>query len=297
MLTLTFSSQNHPHFQETSQLITSASGGFFITPPKFIRDAAWPGDYQILPNPQTFKYTPSFLIFFAPFLALKYQDALVSFDILQVALIPALAFFVYKMVKDRNLNLAMVVAVIVLLMPLPTPPLSQTTISPFYSSFASINAQSFVPTYMIGYDVVNAHVLQTILLVGALYFGFAKKPWASALMLTLGVFDPRTAIFAFPLLLWYNRQNLRKFIVCAVVFLGITNLPFFFYSSIGLSFLQTEITGSIVSQMYPYDWLPLYTIAALMVFEILTYSGKTQTIDIPATCKKKQTVKALLASP
>ena len=61
-----------------------------------------PGDYQILPAPQTFKYAPSFLILFAPFLALSYQNAFTAFDIVQLALIPALAFFVYKIVKDKN---------------------------------------------------------------------------------------------------------------------------------------------------------------------------------------------------
>ena len=34
------------------------------------------GDYVIPPKPQTFMYTPSFLIFFAPFLAVDYQTAL-----------------------------------------------------------------------------------------------------------------------------------------------------------------------------------------------------------------------------
>ncbi len=35
-----------------------------------------PGDYVITPKPQTFMYTPSFLVFFAPFLALDYQTHL-----------------------------------------------------------------------------------------------------------------------------------------------------------------------------------------------------------------------------
>ncbi len=76
----------------------------FHNPTKIYWGGAQPGDYQILPKPQTFKYTPSFLILFAPFLALSYQDALIAFDIVQLALIPALAFFVYKMVKDKNLS-------------------------------------------------------------------------------------------------------------------------------------------------------------------------------------------------
>ena len=89
----------------------------FHNPTKIYAGGAYPGDYQILPQPQTFKYTPSFLILFAPFLALSYQNALTAFDIVQLALIPALAFFVYKIVKDKNLVLGAIVAVIVLIDP------------------------------------------------------------------------------------------------------------------------------------------------------------------------------------
>jgi hypothetical protein len=65
----------------------------FHNPTTIYWGAVQPGDYPILPPPQTFKYTPSFLILFAPFLALSYQNALAVFDIIQFALIPLLAFF------------------------------------------------------------------------------------------------------------------------------------------------------------------------------------------------------------
>ena len=41
-------------------------------------------DLLILPRAQTFKYTPSFLILFAPFFALSYANALAAFDMLQL---------------------------------------------------------------------------------------------------------------------------------------------------------------------------------------------------------------------
>ena len=80
------------------------TGGYRLlhNPTKIYSEGIQPGDYQILPQPQTFKYTPSFLILFAPFLTLNYQNALTVFDVVQLALIPALAFFVYKIVKDKN---------------------------------------------------------------------------------------------------------------------------------------------------------------------------------------------------
>jgi len=90
------------------------------------------------------------------------------------------------------------------------------------------------------------------------------------LLFTFGVFDPRTALFTLPLLLWYNRRAIWKFIGASAVFLVATNLPFFFYQGIGLTFLQTEVHGSVVSQMYLYDWIPLYAVAALAIIELIT---------------------------
>ena len=235
-----------------------------------------PGDYPILPAPQTFKYTPSFLILFAPFLALSYQNALTVFDLIQFASIPLLAFFVYKMVKDKSLVFAALTAVIVLIQPLPTPPLNQEALNLLQYRFFSLNPQSFSPSYYVGYALANAHVLQVTILVGALYFGFTKKPWISALLFSFGAFDPRGALLAIPLLLFYNRKKLRSFIAGAAAFLAITNLPFFFYHDIGLTFLRSETKGSIISLMYPYDWLPLYAILALTLLEIINASGNTK---------------------
>lgn len=258
----------------------------FHNPTQIYYGGSLPTDYQILPQPQSFKYTPSFMILFAPFLTLNYQDALFVFDIVQIALIPALAFFTYKLVKDKNLSLAAIVALIVIVEPLPTPPLYQTSIDIFHFQLTNLIPQSFAPVYSIGYAVVNAHVLQTILLVGALYFGFSKKPWLSALLFTFGAFDPRAALFALPLILWYNRLKLSQFIIGTIVFVVVTNLPFFFYYGVGFTFLRTEVIGSIVSQMYPYDWLPLYAVAALMVMEIINLGNNSGTGNLPISQEK-----------
>ncbi len=235
-----------------------------------------PGDYQILPAPQTFKYTPSFLILFAPFLALSYQNALTVFDIMQVALIPALAFFVYKIVKDKTLGFAAAAAIIILLEPLPTPPINQAALNLIQYRFFSLNAQSFSPAYYVGYALANAHVLQTTILVGALYFGFTKRPWVSSLLFAFSAFDPRASLLALPLLLWYNRKQMIPFIAGTVSFLAITNLPFFFYHNIGLTFLRSETSGFVISQSYPYDWIPIYAVIALSVNEIVNTATNTK---------------------
>ncbi len=225
----------------------------FHNPTQIYQGGSVAGDYLIPPAPQTFKYSPSFLILLAPFLTLSYQNAFASFDIMQITLMLLFGFFVYKILKDKRAVLANVAAAIIII--------------------------ALSPLFYVGYLMGNAHVLQTILLVGACYFGYAKKPWASALLFAFGSFDPRAALFALPLLVWYNRQNIRSFAAGAAGFIALTNLPFFFYSRIGFSFLQTEVSGSIIKQMYPYDWLPLFAIATLMgveIFSTVTINYKVQ---------------------
>jgi len=248
------------------------TGGYrlFHNPTKIYFEGIQPDDYQILGQPQTFKYAPSFLILFAPFLTLNYQNALTVFDIVQLALIPALAFFVYKLVKDKNLILGAVAAFIILIQPLPTPSVNNPPEPLINLWIISVNAQSFAPSYYCGYVFVNAHILQTVLLLGALYLGFVKKPWLSALLFTFGLLDPRAAVVTLPLLLWYNRQKIRPFIMATITFVLATNLPFFFYYDIGATFLRTEMNVNIISQSYAYDWIPIYGVIILTAVEIIT---------------------------
>jgi len=254
----------------------------FNNPTQVYYDGSLPGDYTINGTPQPFKYTPSFLIIMTPFLALNYVDALVVFDILQLALIPLLAFFVYNLVKDKNLVLGAMVAVIILIQPLPTPASNIPPTEQLHLWVFKINVQCFVPSYYAGYVFVNAHILQTVLLIGALFLGSAKKPWLSALLFAFGLLDPRAALVAIPLLLWYNRQKIHKFIIATIALVLATNLPFFFYYDVGLTFLRMGMNADIISQSYAYDWIPIYGVAALTIIEIIPVIYKK--IRTPTWC-------------
>ena len=214
-------------------------------------------------------------------MALNYQNALNAFDIIQfLAMIP-LAFFVYKLVKDKNLFLAAAVSLIVLLQPiLISPSIQYNDLNFLHYRMWSLSIQTFSPSYLCGYTLANAHILQNMLLVGALYFGFAKKPWLSALFFTFGAFDPRIALVAAPLLLWYNRASLLKFIGGTAVLLAVTNLPFFLYGGIGEAFLNSVFRGHVISQMYLYEYIPLYAVLSLTILEFGTvlYNRRRQNI-------------------
>jgi hypothetical protein len=251
-----------------------AAWRLFHNPTAVYSDGVQPGDYQIIGRSQTFRYLPSFLILFVPFLTLSYQNALNAFNIIQFLSILALAFFVYKLIKNKPLILASVVAVIVLVNPLLFPlifsPSGGYGLTDFlHWRIVSLHLQTISPCYYSGYLLANAHILQNTLLVGALYFGFAKKPWLSALF-TFGALDPRAALFSLPLLLWYNRHAIRKFIAGSAAFLAATNLPFFFYYGIGFALFQTNLRRSVVSDMTLYDWIPIFSIASLAILEIVT---------------------------
>lgn len=231
------------------------------------------GDYVIMPKPQTFMYPPSFLVFFAPFLALDYQNALTIFNFLQLISIFALAFLLYRLLENKELLLGCIAAVVILLLPVP--------------DLNHLGLQYLFQGYYWGYALANAHVIQTALIIGAIYFGYTKKPWLSALVLAISSFDPRVTLLALPLLVWYNRGKLRKFVAGSILFITAFNLPFFFYSNIGLTFLEKRFNGGTVGAMYAYDWLPLAAVAALTVTEAITVYAAKRAFN---TNKKRKSV-------
>lgn len=239
-------------------------------PTMIYHDGSLPSDYPLVGIPQPFKYPPSFLLIIIPFLAANYMDALVAFNFLQLALIPLLAFFIYKLIKDKNPILGAVVVFIGLVQPLPTPASNIPFTEQFHLWNFNINVQSFSPSYYCGYVYINAHILQAILLVGALYFGYTKKPVLSALLFAFGLMDPRAALFAIPLILWYNRTKIRRFLAVSAILILATNLPFFFYEDVGITFLRTVLDANIIAQSYAYDWIPSYSVIALTVLEFGT---------------------------
>lgn len=256
----------------------------FNNPSQVYYDGSLPGDYPLVGAPQPFKYLPNFLIWFSPFLLLSYQDALCAFDVMMFLSLIPLAYFVYRLVEGKNLFLSTVVILIVLLQPiLISPSIAYDDLNFLHYRIISLDVQTFSPSYLCGYTLANAHVLQNTLLVGAIYFAYVKKPLISALFLTFAAFDPRTTLVALPLLLWYNRGSIVKFIGGTVVLLLATNLPFFLYSGIGESFLSMVVRASVVSQMYLYEYIPLYAVGALTLLELVTVitNRRAKTHQVP----------------
>ena len=74
----------------------------------------------ILPYPEAYKYLPSFSLIISPLLLLSYQRALIAFDVAQFALLPAIAYLLYKLLSKKHLAVTFGIIVIALLLPFPT---------------------------------------------------------------------------------------------------------------------------------------------------------------------------------
>src|SRR5271157_153462 len=79
------------------------------------------GEPVTSPHPEAYKYLPSFLLIVSPLLSLNYQQALLAFDIAQFALLPLMAYLLYKLLGNKPLAVTFVVMTIALLLPFPTP--------------------------------------------------------------------------------------------------------------------------------------------------------------------------------
>ncbi len=244
----------------------------FNNPTAVYYDGALPGDYKIDGCPQPYRYPPCFLLICAPFLVLTYQNALYAFDILQFLSVLFLAYLVYKLLENKPLIASSAVALIILVNPLLFMPslCGNYSASSFLSHrYVSLHLQTFSPSYYSAYRLANAHVLQNTLLIGALYFSHSKKPKASALLFTFGSMDPRASFFSLPLLMWYNRGRLKKFVAWSVIFIAATNLPFFFYYGVGFGLFQTNFRSSIsLMDFITYDYLPIFSVVSLSALEM-----------------------------
>jgi hypothetical protein len=208
------------------------------------------GEYQVSPQPEAYKYLPSFLIIALPLLILGYQQALLAFDIFQFALLPLMALLLYKLLNRKGLLLTFIVAIIVLLQPLP------------------LQNWGLSATYFWQWGEGQAKVLETFLLLLAFYLGDSGKPIPSGIIYALTAFDPRFAVLSLPLFLFYNKKNLRVSLETTVGTLLLSNAALL-YPGTGPAFLHMVLTGGASTPLYYYSFIPL-----LMIISMTLVNGK-----------------------
>jgi hypothetical protein len=204
------------------------------------------GEYQVYPQPEAYKYLPSFLLMVSPFLILDYQQALVAFDVFQFALLPLMALLLYKLLSKKGLVLTVAVAVIVLLQPFPLPNCGLSA------------------SYFWQWGEGQAKVFETFLLLLAFYLGDSGKPYLSGVLFALAAFDPRFALLSLPLLLWYNRGKLRASVGSTIATLIVSSLVLL-YPGTGSAFLKMAVGPGVTTPLYYYTFIPLSMIVSLTV--------------------------------
>jgi hypothetical protein len=222
------------------------------------------GDYPILPQPEAYKYLPSFLVMICPLLTLAYGQALLVFDVFQFALLPFMALFIYRLVWKKGLVTTFIVSVIVLLQPFPLP------------------KWGFSVSYFWQWGEGQAKVLITFLLLLSFYLGYLGKPRLSGFVFALGFFDPRFGLLALPLFLMYNRRSLHASLAILALTMLVSNLALF-YPGTGLSFISMMLNSGVETPLYYYSFIPLLTIICLTAVnwrEMIAAFSETKTKEL-----------------
>jgi len=206
------------------------------------------GEYYVLPQPESFKYLPSFLVMVSPVALLPYQSALIAFDAFQFLLLPLMALMIYRITGARSLRTRIILAVVVLLLPIP-----------LYFGEWSVSA-----SYYWQWAEGQPKVLDAFLLVLMTYLGRIGKPRLSGIAFGLALFDPRFGLLALPVFVAYNIVALRSSSFYALGTILVTNLPLF-YPGVGQGFIGMALSSGLSTPLYYYSWIPLVTVVSLII--------------------------------
>jgi hypothetical protein len=204
------------------------------------------GEAGILPQPQGYKYLPSFALLISPLLLLPYGSALFAFDVLQFALLPLIAALVYYILKGRSFPVISVVVAAVLVLPLPLQAAQWALSTSYYWQWAEGQCK----------------VLETFLLLSALALAKSGRSKAAGVVAALAAFDPRFVVLSTPLILAYNR-DLRAFAVYGAATFVLGNLALLYPPTL-LGFFSMVFTSGALTPPYPYTYIPIAALLLLM---------------------------------
>ncbi len=222
------------------------------------------GEPVIYPPITPYKYLPSFLVLIAPLLSLNYYQAFWVFDAIQFILIPIMTFLLYRILEEKHPIVAVAVLVAVLLLPYP------------------LAGRGLSVSYFMSWAEGQAKILLSFFLLLSFYFGYKGKAALSGVAFALGAFDPRFAVFALPLFLFYNKGKLKCAVVVTFVVLIAFNVALFYPGTVQ-GFVDMVFGSGTTTPLYTPAWIPLVMIICLfavnasqMVNELKNQLGKAQ---------------------
>ncbi len=196
------------------------------------------GEPPIYPEPEQYKYLPSYLLLVSPILLIPYSQAIDLYDIFQFMLLPLIAIIVYNLTKEKGWAITIIAEVLALLLPAAAP------------------GWGFSVGYFWQWKEAQSKVLETLFLTGSFYLGKRGRPVWSGVLLGITFFDPRFALAATPLFLACNATKTSMAVKAMLATLILSNLVLL-YPGVGLSFLQMVFSTGVSTALYPYAIIPL----------------------------------------
>jgi hypothetical protein len=225
------------------------------------------GEPPIYPQPEQYKYLPSFLLIVSPFLLIHYPQALALFDIIQFMFLPLIGILVYNLTKEKGWAVTVIAEVLVLLLPAAAP------------------GWGFSVGYFWQWKEGQSKVLETLLLTSSFYFGARGRAVWSGFLLGIAFFDPRFALVATPLFLAYNTTRTSVAIKALFSTLILSNLALFL-PGVAFSFLGMVFSSGLGTALYPYAIIPLAEIVFLSFinydeirYELHVLKGRVQSFN------------------
>ncbi len=249
---------NHPLAKDFSAFYIGAWRLFHDPPQIYTHGLLNDGEPPIYPQPEQYKYLPSFLLIISPFLLIPYPQALALFDIIQFMFLPLIGVMVYYLTKEKGWAVTLIAETLVLLLPAAAP------------------GWGFSVGYFWQWKEGQSKVLETLLLTASFYLGAKGRAVPSGVLLGVAFFDPRFAIVATPLFLTYNATRTVPALRALFGTLVLSNLALF-YPGVGLAFLEMVFSSGISTALYPYAIIPLDAVVFLSFvnyYEVRTELGK-----------------------
>jgi len=211
----------------------------------FTTGALADGEPTIYPSLTPYKYLPSFLVLISPLQSLDYYQAFWIFDAIQFALLPLMAFLLYKLLENKNPAIAMAILNAVLLLPYPMP------------------GRGLSVSYYMSWAEGQAKILLSALLLVSFYLGYKGKPKLSGITFAFGAFDPRFLFLALPLFLFYNKGKLKNAIATMILVLVASNF-LIFYPGVAEGFFGMVFGSGTTTPLYTPAWIPTVMLVALI---------------------------------
>ena len=229
---------NHPLAKDFSGVYIGAWRLFHDPVQVYTHGNVSDGEPPIFPQPEQYKYLPSYLLLVSPVLLFPYPKAMVLYDIFQFLLLPLIAVAVYYLTREKGWAITIIAETLALLLPAAAP------------------GWGFSVAYFWQWKEAQSKVIETMLLTLSFYSGMSRKPLWSGLLLGLAFFDPRFALVSIPLFLSYNMTRSRTALSAMLATLILSNLPLL-YPGLGLAFLSMVFSTGASTALYPYAIIPL----------------------------------------